>query len=51
MRCELIIDQLVEFLMEEPTHSGSSPQLGIDARIFLVIPVFNGVMLLVVGQW
>jgi hypothetical protein len=32
---ELIIDQLVRFLMVEPVHPGSSPRLGTGARIFL----------------
>ena len=32
---ELIIDQLVWSLVVEPTHPGSSPQLGTGARTFL----------------
>jgi hypothetical protein len=32
---ELIIDQLVGFLMMEPVHPGSSPRLGMGAHIFL----------------
>jgi hypothetical protein len=33
--CELIIDQLVGFLVVEPAHLGSSPRLGTGARTFL----------------
>ena len=33
--CELIIDQLVRFLVVEPAHLGLSPRLGMGARIFL----------------
>jgi hypothetical protein len=33
--CELIIDQLVGFLVVEPTHLSLSPQLDTDAHIFL----------------
>jgi hypothetical protein len=32
---ELIIDQLVGFLVVEPAHPGSSPRLGTGVRIFL----------------
>ena len=32
---ELIIDHLVGFLVVEPVHLGSSPQLGTAARIFM----------------
>jgi hypothetical protein len=32
---ELIIDQLVGFLVVEPAHPGSSPRLDMGARIFL----------------
>jgi hypothetical protein len=33
--CELIIDQLVGFLVVEPVYLGSNPRLGTSARIFL----------------
>ena len=33
--CEPIIDQLVRFLVVESVHPGSSPRLGMGARIFL----------------
>lgn len=32
---ELIIDQLVGFLVVEPTHQGSNLRFSTDARIFL----------------
>jgi hypothetical protein len=34
-RCELVIHQLVRFLVVEPAHQGSSPRLGTGVRIFL----------------
>ena len=39
--CELSLAQLVWFLVVEPAHPGSSPRLGMDARIFLDFPGFN----------
>ena len=37
--CELIIDQLVRFLVVEPTHPGLSHRLGTGARIRVFIGV------------
>ena len=36
---ELIINQLVRFLVVEPAHPGSSPRLGTGARIRVFIRV------------
>jgi len=36
---ELIIDQLVRFLVVESVHPGSSPRLGMGARIRVFIEV------------
>ena len=38
---ELSLAQLVWFLVVEPAHPGSSPRLGMGARIFLDFPGFN----------
>jgi len=39
--CELIIDQLVRFLVVEPAHLGSSPRLhtGAYIRVFIGVSV------------
>jgi hypothetical protein len=48
--CELIIDQLVRFIVVELTHSGLSSRLGMGARIPRFILGFNDAMLLVIGD-
>jgi hypothetical protein len=48
--CELSVDQLVGFLVVEPTHPGLNSRFNTGARIFLDFSGFNDTILSVVGD-